>query len=190
MKIKLADAAIMLIAGGVCGFSIADDVLDLPEITVSDTRDEKPVVYQIGGSAVQPRYFSDYDMMNDLSYHAFLNSLTRAASVCNAQVSYEAKQVTAESDVVFRWMAAEEVYGWLMARNILQNIIQARGGASIMINNNRYLLFDVTYSDGAMESWGIVPGALYSSVKLLDQPVAGSLRYPRPGYVRGCRAKG
>jgi hypothetical protein len=46
-----------------------------------------------------------------------------------------------------------------------------------------YQGYKVTYADGGTETWYVSPNAQYSSIKLLDQPMADSLK-PGNGQVQ------
>lgn len=144
----------------------------------------------MGDISIGRRDISDYDLMHDQTYHAFLNSLKRSSSVCEAEVSPQAKSVTQDSEVNDRWLAAQEVLSFNISKGVIRSIIEARNGASVIINGDKHYLFNVYYSDGSKENWIMQKGYLHSSVKLFQQPVPGSLIRRSVDSIFACSEKG
>lgn len=117
---------------------------------------------------------------------AMMNARDRAfdlSKVCIAPVSAGARSTTSRSDVTDRWLAAQEVFNIIQARNLFNLYSASIGGLRFLMDNTMYRGFKVTYSDGWIETWAVTPNHATSVVKLIDQPLPNSLRQ---GLDRGC----
>ncbi len=173
------------------GFALADDVPSLPEMTISAEREEdskfEPIPMKFGFG---PQYTSEMDMYQDLALHAFWNRLRREASVCDMGVHEDFRSVTGGSDVFTRWMAAQHVFSLLIAKQTFRYHLGLMRDAKVVINGMQYAIIVVTYADSASETWAVRPNYILSTDKLVDEPAAGSLRYPPTGPTSGCSGIG
>lgn len=95
-------------------------------------------------------------------------------SVCVALVSSGSRQVTSTDDVINRYIAATEVFNFMVATNIIDMAFEAGLAATIKIGTKLYTTFEVSYADGVKEVWVANPTYYMSSVKLLDEPLPNS----------------
>ncbi|QHI96837.1 hypothetical protein GT347_01820 [Xylophilus rhododendri] len=97
--------------------------------------------------------------------------------VCIAPVSPQAKHVTHNSDILSRWLTAQEVFNVILAQKLITQYGAAVNGLNFLLDGQIYKGFKVTYSDGWTESWAVVPNYAFSTIKLLDKPLPDSLKH-------------
>jgi len=161
---------------------LADGVVTLPPVTVIGNS------IQWGAGAWDVPFANDQAVLTVDGFGqlavAIAASKSRAidlATSCkNPMLSPQAKSVTSQSDVTARWLAANEMLAQIDLQR-LWGMYQAAYGAQgivILIDNQRYAGFKVTYADGATETWVVTPNHTTSSVKVFDQPAPNSLTAP------------
>lgn len=151
----------------------------LPTVTVTASYD---IDFSGSGGYSPVFYPGDYDIWNPS--HIFYEMIRQnwkdykpvidKKSVCVALVSSGSRQTTSTDDVVNRWLAASEVFNFMVATNIIEMAFEAGLAARITIGTKWYTTFEVSYADGVKEVWLANPMYYMSSVKLYDEPLPNS----------------
>jgi hypothetical protein len=184
LKLRIATIAACLFAASLGCHAQTTTFGVLPTVTVTGTAD----VDWNGWGGYNPFYssslyfsesISDYidDYVGTAQEGAALYEISTFAakvSVCIAPVSTAAKSTLSTSDTTNRWLAAQEVYTYIVTSGNLSLINGLYRDLSFVIDGRNYKGFTVSYADGVRETWAVTPNAATSSVKLLDEPMPNS----------------
>lgn len=114
--------------------------------------------------------------------------MAKAASAsdvrCVPTLTPAAKTTTSQNSTTDRWLAANQLYTTVQgSAQIFGFLFNRRPMITNPADGRAYQGYRVTYADGGQETWYVSPNAQYSSVKLLDQPMDGSLK-PGNGQIQ------
>lgn len=110
----------------------------------------------------------------------------KIADVCNLPGDNAFKRTTARSDQTARWLAAQYVFNTKEMFDFFSNL-PSNMGPLVIRDGIKHHTFTITYADGATERWVVTPNYRFSSMKLFDDPLPGSLK-PSPTPRVACGA--